>query len=291
MPPKKRDLAAEKAAKQKKMLFVLIPVALGAFWFFLIPTLTKGTGGGGPAVASAAPGTDTTVGAVATPGAVASPASFTPAAGALAAPSYSFTANEGQLQRLSGKLKSKDPFAGAQIVTTETVKAPVVTPTPPSVPTGGPAPAGSGSGSGSGTTPGSTTAAPAPYIYAVVTVNNLAEGVSLLGAFPAASPMFHLDAITASSIKFSLLAGTFANGATQVTLLKGHKLTLRNTADGSRFVIQLITTAKATPAAPTTTTDTSTSVLLTPPTGAAATTPTPPPPTAPTDTTTQTNAG
>ena len=42
-------------------------------------------------------------------------------------------------------------------------------------------------------------------------VNGVAEGVSVAGSFPAASPLFDLDAITDKSIRFSLLDGTFAN--------------------------------------------------------------------------------
>src|SRR4051812_30024991 len=264
MPPKKRDLAAEKAAKQKKLLFVLIPFAAVAFYFFLIPTLTKGTPGPPPATAAA--GTETTPAVVTptgtpAPTAVATPVSAT--SGALNAPSYSFTANEGQLKRFSGHLKSKDPFAGTPSITVQTVDAPVVKPKPPTIPGGSNPGSGGGStpvGTGTTTTPTGTPAA--PYIYAVVTVNGVSEGVSLSDSFPAEGPLFHLDAIGAKSIKFSLLAGTFANGVRQITLLKGHKLTLRNTADGSRFVIELVTTSRAMPAAPTTSTKTSTSVLL-----------------------------
>src|SRR3954451_12214727 len=174
MPPKKRDLAAEKAAKQKKLLFVLIPFAAVAFYFFLIPTLTKGTPGPPPATAAA--GTETTPAVVTptgtpAPTAVATPVSAT--SGALNAPSYSFTANEGQLKRFSGHLKSKDPFAGTPSITTETVQAPKIAPKPPSIPAGSSGQGGVPTGGGTSTT--STTPAAAPYIYAVVTVNGVAE--------------------------------------------------------------------------------------------------------------------
>jgi hypothetical protein len=125
-------------------------------------------------------------------------------------------------------------------------------------------------------------------------VNGVAEGVSLAASFPAAEPLFNLDAITGKSIRFSLLDGNFANGLQQVSLLKGHTLKLRNTADGSTFVIELITTSKSTPTASTATTQTSTStsVLVEPRTSGGNTNPTftPPPPTAPADTTTNTTA-
>jgi hypothetical protein len=279
MPPKKRDLAAEKAAKQKKLLFILIPGFLVVVYFFLLPTLTKG-GGGSPAVAAAAPSVTTTPGTVtpATPGTVTP---VTPVAsgapGAVAAPSYSFAASDSQLKRFSGNLKSKDPFAGAAgSLPTPTPKTPVVAPTPPSVP---------GSTTPDSTTPGSTTPAAAPFIYAVVSVNGVAEGVSLNAAFPAAGPLFRLSGIGTGSITFSLVSGSFANRAQSVKLRKGRKVTLRNTADGSRYVLQLIAVSRTTPTT-TGTTPTSTSVLVsTDPTAVApatTSTTTPPPPTTPT---------
>ncbi|MDX6515460.1 MAG: hypothetical protein QOH73_1126 [Gaiellaceae bacterium] len=278
MPPKKRDVAAEKAAKQKKLLFILLPVAGLVFYLFLIPTLTKKSGG--PAVASAATSPSLTTGVVTTPGV---PTTVTPTgpAGSIAAPSYSFTANEGQLKRFSGHLKSKDPFAGTAAVTAPTLTAPVVRPIPPSVPGGG---GGTTPGGGGTSTP--TGSKPAPYVYAVLSVNGIAEGVSLSASFPAASPMFTLDAISGTSVKLSLVAGTFANGSATITLLKGRRITLRNTADGSSYVVQLITVARAAPATPTQPSNTSTSVLLDPNTTAGSPTPapspTPPPPTTPT---------
>src|SRR2546421_362310 len=126
MPPKKRDLAAEKAAKQKKVLYILIPGFLAVVWFMLIPTLTKKP------------------------------------------------------------------------------------PTPPVVPTGGTTPVSGGTNT--------TTGVSSPYVYAVLSVNGLAEGVALNAPFPAASPLFSLVAIGSRWAQFSLVTGTFANGANRVTL-------------------------------------------------------------------------
>ena len=198
------------------------------------------------------------------------------------------------MKRFSGQLRSKDPFAGVQTVTAQTIAAPRVRPTPPAIPSGSPTGGKGGSMPGGSGTSTTTTPQAVPYIYAVVMVNGVAEGVSVAGSFPAASPLFDLDAITDKSIRFSLLDGTFANGLKQVSLLKGHKLKLRNTADGSTFVIELITTSKTMPTAttPPATAQTSTSILVEPRTsGGGNTNPSsPPPPTAPADTTTSTTA-
>src|SRR3954454_5740868 len=255
MPPKKKDLAAQKAARDKKILIALVPVFIIIFVVMVLPKLTGGSGGPPPATAAA--GTDTTTGA-ATPVAATVPGAETPAstpapaaAGAVAAPSYSFTSNEGQLQRLSGKLKTKDPFAGATEVTVAAATVPLVEPPAPKKdPNAAPTPSATGGGSA----PTSTTPK-APYIYAVVSMNGLSEGVALKSSFPAASPMFTLTAIGSSWIKFTLVTGSFATGAKEVLLSKGKSVTLRNTADGSRYTVHLVTVSQG---VPTTTSTTST---------------------------------
>jgi hypothetical protein len=279
MPPKKKDLAAEKAKRQKKILIGLIVVFIPVMWFMLIPTLTKKPPGP-PAASGATPATTATTPGVTPPtDTTVAPATGNVSAGSVAAPSYSFSASDSQLKRFSGSLKSKDPFAGTPAITDAASTTPIVAPTPPVIPPDGSTP---GSG-GTSTTPGG---ASSPYVYAVLSVNGLAEGVALNAPFPAASPLFSLVAVGSRWVQFSLVTGTFANGAKRVTLMKGRKLTLRNTADGSVFVIQLVTVSKAIPTAPATTTQTSTSVLLTPDTTPAATptttSTTPPPPTTPT---------
>jgi hypothetical protein len=127
-------------------------------------------------------------------------------------------------------------------------------------------------------------AAATPYVYAVISVNGISEGVALHGPFPAATPIFTLAAIGSNWVKFSLVTGGFATGAKELTLTKGKSVTLRNTADGSRYVVRLVTTSQA---VPTTTGSASTDVVQTTPdssltaTGTDGTTTTPPPPTTP----------
>jgi len=72
--------------------------------------------------------------------------------------------------------------------------------------------------------------------------------------FPAADPLFHLVSLTTKSGKISIAGGSLSSGAAAVTIQLGKPTTLMNTADGTRYVILLVsiggvpvTTAGATP--------------------------------------------
>jgi hypothetical protein len=93
-------------------------------------------------------------------------------------------------------------------------------------------------------------AAPAPT-SAVLSVNGVPETVNVKSDFPAASPLFHLVSLTAKTAKISIAGGSLATGAPTVTLEVGKPTTLMNTADGTRYVIVLVSTAAsaASPAA------------------------------------------
>jgi hypothetical protein len=280
MAPKKNDLAAKKAAKEKKMLAVLGVVFLIVIVVFVLP-LMKGES----PTASAAPGTDP---AVTTPLTATPTTTTVTPTGSVSSPGYSFTAGVSQLKALDGELKSKDPFAGAPAVTTESLSPPVPlidegVPSDPSDPSAPFDPNNPNSGA-----PGSTTPTASPFIYAVVSVNGLVETVALNAPFPAASPLFVLKSLKANGITFSLGVGSFANGAKTLALAKGAKLTLTNTADGSRYVVRLLSVLRTAPTTPAVPTDSSTGVLVDPPGGGTSTTPVatdPPPPTTPTSTT------
>ena len=112
------------------------------------------------------------------------------------------------------------------------------------------------SGAGGSVTPQPTTkptepAAPAPT-SAVLSVNGVQETVNVKADFPAASPLFHLVSLTAKTAKISIAGGSLATGAPTVTVELGKPTTLMNTADGTRYVIVLVSTSAS--AASTTTT-------------------------------------
>lgn len=171
-----------------------------------------------------------------------------------------------------GRFASKDPFA--QQVDTKGGPTPPdgsgqVGPggsTPAAVPPA--SPLGPGSGSGGGTTP-PTASVPVPT-SASISVNGVVQIVTVGTDFPAAAPVFHLVALTRTSAKIAIVGGSYASGATTITLKKGKTLTLENTSDGSRYVLKLIAFDPAAPAAgtsasgsttPTSTTPTSTTSL------------------------------
>jgi hypothetical protein len=90
--------------------------------------------------------------------------------------------------------------------------------------------------------------------------------VTVATDFPADSPFFHLVSLTATTAKIGIAGGTLATGST-VTLKKGKAVTLMNTADGTRYILVLIsmgdtttpvTTGAAAPTPPATAPGTST---------------------------------
>jgi hypothetical protein len=155
-----------------------------------------------------------------------------------------------------GRFASKDPFA-QQVDLSPGAGAPSSggsggSGTPKPVPPVGPL----------GPSPGAPAAKPLPTT-ASISVNGIAETVSVGVDFPVAAPVFHLVALTATSAKIAIVGGSYADGAATVTLKKGKTLTLENTSDGSRYVLRLIAldpVVSATPAT-TTTTQTSTTTL------------------------------
>jgi hypothetical protein len=82
--------------------------------------------------------------------------------------------------------------------------------------------------------------APPQYGSAEISVNGVVETVALEAAFPQAAPMFLLDALEAKSATIKVAeGGSFASGGGTLELEVGKPLTLVNTADGTRFVVEL----------------------------------------------------
>jgi hypothetical protein len=75
---------------------------------------------------------------------------------------------------------------------------------------------------------------------AVISVNGAPESVQVGGTFPTADPYFKLVSLTKKGAKISIAGGTLENGAPTVTLTKTKSLTLMNTADGTRYVLRLV---------------------------------------------------
>jgi hypothetical protein len=182
---------------------------------------------------------------------------------------------DGQLAVFT-EFTSKDPFQ-QQVTSTTPVKESGATSTPTTTTT--PAPSESSSDSftpapGS-TTTGSTKPAPPPPTVATISVNGVAIAVTVKTDFPTDSPFFRLVSLTATTAKIGIAGGSLATGSPTVTLKKGKAVTLMNTADGTRYILVLVSMGDTTtPAAPTTST--------TPPTTTAPATGTSTTPTTPT---------
>lgn len=75
---------------------------------------------------------------------------------------------------------------------------------------------------------------------AVILVNGKSESVEVGGQFPAHDPAFTLVSVTAATAKVGIAGGSFENGSQTVKLKKNKPLTLMNTADGTRYVLRLV---------------------------------------------------
>jgi hypothetical protein len=250
---KRIDPLKAKEAKQKKIAIggaVLLLALLG----FQGPKTLKMLQGPQPATTptstSAAPAT--TPGVTPAPGATTEvPAAAAPELSAVADSDLSPEAVQGQLATFE-RFASKDPFAQQA--------EPVATPPPPvSDPKGGtettpaaatkndakPADAADGDGGTDGgfTTGGSTPDAPEIAAATSISVNGVAEDVATEGSFPKDEPTFVLVKIAKNgkSVEIGIAGGEYASGGETITLALGKKLTLQNTADGSRYELELLT--------------------------------------------------
>jgi hypothetical protein len=217
MPSKKVQAALlkQKEAKQKKVLFVLVPVFLGLAVWQGPKTYHSLMGGSTPPPTTVAPTTAPTPGS----------APSTPGAGAVVPPSQLVdtdappSALAGQLSNL-GVFPGRDPFAGG-----ETAAGTGGT-------SGG---AGTDTGTGTGTTATPTTAR--------LETNGAAEDVSIGDSFPQSDPVFKLVSVTGTSAMIALASGaSFTSGDQSEEIKVGETLTVVGD-DGSNFSIKLVSTS------------------------------------------------
>jgi hypothetical protein len=270
MAAKRIDAAQAKAAKQKKIAIVgvILLVAVLAIQGPKTLKMLKGpqatpvaapVGPGGPAVpetggpASPAPA----AGGPATPG--GPPAGATPpvATAELASVPDSDQApvvDDGQLATFQ-RFSSKDPFAQqAETVTPQPAQAPAKSdptksadPATSSEPAKDADPAKGGTAEGTidgGFTTGGTKPPAGATVAATtsIAVNGVAEDVQVETPFPAAEPTFVLASIAADgkSVEIGVAGGEYANGGETLKLALGKTVTLQNTADGSRYELELL---------------------------------------------------
>ena len=271
---KKVDPLKAKEAKRKK-LAIGLAIAFVLVLAYQGPKTLKMLKGPQPVAAAEA---------IETPAGTPTPAT-TPAASAPAVPTTNPTgagsqpaalansdlpvaAGVGQLLSFE-QFASKDPFQ-QQVdpdapATAETdgndpaAPAPSTPATDPASPAGGsgstanpPASAGGGGMDGSAGSSGDPAVpAQAPAASTTISVNGTVETVAVGTPFPADQPTFELISLGADgkSVQIGVAGGSLAGGEATVKLRVGKPLTLQNTADGSRYKLELLTVQGAVPAA------------------------------------------
>ena len=247
-PKPKLDRTQEKARKQKRMAAILSVVFVGVLVFEVPKTMKlMNAKAKAPVVEASASTPAAPTPTVTTPSStsggppVSTPAAAPSAPGALSAATsglvsaVAVTPDPGQLTQFA-RFASKDPFL-------QTIQKNAATATSSS---SGSTPAAGGKKKTS-TTPATPKTPPAPpSTSAVVSLNGELMTVSVGGAFPTAGvtfsrvgSLFKLDSLTGKSAKVSIVGGSYANGAGELTLTVGQPVTLQNTADGTRYTLIL----------------------------------------------------
>jgi hypothetical protein len=139
-----------------------------------------------------------------------------------------------------GLFRTKDPFRQQLDINGPTGAAGVTSGTSgtktkqPKGPTGATGPKTSG---------GSTATVPPVRVVpttAVISLNGSPETVQVGGSFPSSDPVFELVSLTGKTAKVGIAGGSLESGAAAVTLQKNKPVTLLNTADGTRYVLRLL---------------------------------------------------
>src|SRR5918995_7245923 len=256
MATKRIDPLKAKEAKQKK-------IAIGGFILLLAllafqgPKTWKRLQGPQPvASATSTPTATTPAPAVPLPGADPTAVPVAAAAPELSAVADSDAApavEQGQLATFE-RFASKDPFA-QQAEPVEVAPPPAAKPKDGSEEkpaSGGAAAEGEtssgeeGSTDGGFTTDGGSTAAAREIATATsLAVNGVAEDVAVAATFPKDEPTFVLVSVAADrkSVQLGIAGGEYASGGETMKLGLGKKIMLQNTADGSRYEIELLTIA------------------------------------------------
>ncbi|MGE5275187.1 MAG: hypothetical protein ACM3QU_15675 [Verrucomicrobiota bacterium] len=241
---------AERRVRRQKIFIAVGSVVLLAVLGFELPKIMGGKGG-----QSAAPHAATTVAGTSAGAGALAPVP----AGQLPGTDVVVVQRDSNQLISFGLFKSKDPFV--QQLTTNATTTPSAPPTPAPgqttpastepnppvavVPVGSPSsttpspgpPALPGT-----TTPSGTPTAPAPIpTEALIATNGICEQVAVKGTFPATENIFRLVSIAkdGKSVQIGIVGGSFDSGQPTATLKLGDKLTLVNTADGTRYVIEL----------------------------------------------------
>jgi hypothetical protein len=259
---KRVDPLKAKQAKQKKIAIagVLLLVALLAVQGPKTMKMLQGPQPvEGPTNASAAPAPAPGAPAATTPSPTGTPPTGATAAGEAPQPATvdvaSLADSDGAPEAGVGQLLSFERFESKDPFTQQALPAPPASAKPADQPDGEAKPSAGGANEGSpaegeadkpvdgGFTTGGT--APAPVERAAATsiaVNGDAEDVKVEAEFPVDEPTFVLVSIAedGKSVEIGIAGGAYADGDPTLKLAFGKKITLQNTADGSRYELELL---------------------------------------------------
>jgi hypothetical protein len=230
---KKFDAKAK--AKRQKIIAAVLGVLLLGVLAYEVPSLMKTMNKKPPAASSA---TTTATPAPVVPG--ATPPAGTPVAAA--APTAALTDSDPAPQAGSGQLLSFDTFETKDPFVQQVDNDTCTTDCPAEPTKSAEAPKAAKPAKETPATPPSSKQPAGTPTGARISVNGTAELVDLSGTFPAADPVFRLVGLTATTAKVAVAGGSLSSGDSTVTLKKGKKLTLMNTADGTRYVLVLVST-------------------------------------------------
>ena len=266
---KRVDPLKAKQAKQKKIAIVLC-IFFAIVLFIQVPRTLKMLKG--PQATTAAPAATTPAApttpapgtsgeGIPVPAAAGTPAATAgaPTATAAAQPAVLVdsdvpaAAGEGQLRSFE-LFKAKDPFAQQNLppassaaASEQAGAASKAAATKPATGASAVAPSKAGTapaGATMTTVPDAKPSAPAAAAPATVTsisVNGVAANVAPGATFPADSPTFVLASVATDgkSVRIGVAGGSYADGSPTIKLTLGKPLKLRNTADGSEYVLLL----------------------------------------------------
>jgi len=233
-------------AKRQKIYAGIGGVILLAVLAFQVPRTLKllhqsNANASSATTSSSSTTTPTTTGPIVPPslgGGNATPGTSAVSSDGISDPGVLPAPQSGQLLAFS-RFQTKDPFA--QQLSTGAAGASGSTGSGATGSTGATG-GGSGSGStgGSGSSGGGGNQPPAKLTSATISVNGVSEAVQVGGQFPASNPTFVLVSVTHTTAKIAIAGGSIQGGQHTVTLKKNTPLTLMNTADGTRYVLRLL---------------------------------------------------
>ncbi len=216
-------------AKKQKIIAAVLGVLLLGVLAYEVPSLMKSMNKKPPAASAAVdpcPGCSLPWPAAPSP----SPPSPCLSPRLLPTPIHAAQAGSGQLLSFD-RFSSKDPFVQQVDATAGVTPAAPAKPrkaTQPKVPSTTPTtPVSAGTRAQPQHRPGSRSTA-------------RAELVDLGKTFPSSDPVFRLVALTRTTAKIGIAGGSLSTGDGTTTLTKGKKVTLMNTADGTRYELVLL---------------------------------------------------